>query len=227
MTYRSEFISLVRAELADPAGANAVWGDGLLMAFMGDAYNGLSTDLPPVGEVTLAAVAGQTDYPLEANRVGPGGVISVQYPSGQTLRPVNSAERQPAIFPTVTGQSSWQPYEQGWELIGDFNGSGQLLRFRYPTNVAGSIVVRFYTYYVVPVTDGAVLNLNPFDEVALKWAVCERAMAWLEETRAKRQGGSVAGNRGSQGYYHRLYGAAVAARRRAMGIKVSKVVMNG
>jgi hypothetical protein len=221
MTTRIQFLSGVRAELQDAGPVNYVWSDSLLQAFLNEGLNRLSLDLPPVAEITLAAVMGQRDYVL-----GPeiGWLIAVEFPAGCGIAPGNTGPQYGGVSPLAAGD--YQPFEQRWELI---NGLGDLhtLRFRYGLTQTGDIVVRALTTYSLPAADSSVLDLKAFDEAALKWAVCARAVGWLEEARAKRQGGSGPGSRESSDYYRHLYAGAVQARKQLKGIGSSQVVVDG
>jgi hypothetical protein len=226
MTTRAGFLSGVRTELQDPGPVNYVWPDGLLQAFLNDGLNQLTLDLAPVKEGTLAAVVGQRDYVISTGTLalGPGGLIEVQFPVGVVVPEGPTGPQY--VGATYLAASNFQAFEQCWELIA---GAGDVntLRFRYGLEQTTNIVIRAYTTYTLPASDSAVLDVNVSDEVALKWAVCTRAMAWLEETRGKRQGGNVPGNRGASGYYKRLYDGAIQARKRARGVVSSKVVADG
>jgi hypothetical protein len=120
----------------------------------------------------------------------------------------------------------FQPFEQRWEFIREA-GDHNTLRFRYGLAQTGDIMVRAFTTYTLPTADSSVLDLNALDEAALKWEVCARAVGWLEEGRAKRQGGGRPGRQESSGYYRHLYAGAVQARKQLKGIGSSQVVVNG
>lgn len=226
MTTRATFLSGVRTELQDPGPVNYVWPDTLLQAFLVDSLNQLSLDLPPVKEITLAAVAGQRDYVIAPGTLalGQGGLTEVQFPVGVVV-PEGSTGPQ-YVGATALASSDFQAFDQRWELLA---GAGDVntLRFRYALAQTGNIVVRAFGVYTLPASDGATLDVNALNETALKWAVCARALGWLEETRGKRQGGVVPGFRGSTGYHRRLYEAAIHDRKRARGIISGKVVVDG
>lgn len=226
MTTRLEFLNGVRLELQDPGPVNFVWSDALLQVFLGEGLSQLALDLPPVQEISLASVVGQRDYVIAPGTLllGPGGIIEIQFPAGIVI-PQGATGPQYAgvIYQT---SSSYQAFEQCWEHIpkaGDVN----ILRFRYGLAQAGNILVKAYTTYSVPVSDSAVLTVNVFNEIALKWAVCARALGWLEETRGKRQGAGLPGTLAASGYYKRLYETAIQARKRARGVLSGKVVVDG
>jgi hypothetical protein len=208
MTTRANLRIAIREELADP-GPAYVWTDGLLNGFINEAIGQLSIDLAPREELTLAAVVGQRDYIITTATllIGPGGIKSVQFPAGYRLE-AGDTDRQ------YEGSSSDRPFPQCWEFIRT-PGGGQTLRFRYPLAQAATILIRAQGSYTQPATDSDNLDVTLYDEVLLKWLACYRAYAWLDETRGKRSGVSVAGNRGSQGYYLRLYNSALTARQRA------------
>jgi hypothetical protein len=216
--------------LQDIGPVNFVWSDAVLQGYLNDGLYQLAIDLAPVKEISIAAVVGQRDYVIAPGTLalGPGGIIGVQFPVGYVIPEGNTGPQYEGA--SYSGSSNFQAFDQCWELLpgaGDVN----TLRFRYGLAQTGNIVVRAFTTYTLPTGDASVLDVNAFDEVALKWAVCGRAMAWLEEVRGKRQGGAVAGNRGTQwvpgSYYRRLYEAAIVARKRAKGVVSSKVVVDG
>lgn len=227
MTTRLGFLTGIRTELQDPGPTNFVWSDAVLQSYLNDGLYQLAIDLAPVKEVSLAAVVGQRDYIIAPGTLalGPGGISNVQFPPGYVIPEGPTGPQY--VGASYLASSTFQAFDQCWELI---SGAGDVntLRFRYGLTQAqaGNIVVRAFTTYTLPTTDGSVLDLNVFDEVALKWVVCARAMAWLEEVRGKRAGGNVPGNRGPSGYYKRLYDAAIAARKRAKGIISSQVVVD-
>ncbi len=226
MTTRASFLSGVRMELQDPGPVNYVWPDGLLQTFLSDGLNQLGLDLPPVKEVTLAAVVGQRDYVIGPGTLalGPGGITEVQFPVGVVVPKGATGPQYGGA--TYLVSSNFQAFDQCWELMasaGDVNA----LRFRYSLTQTGNIVVRAFSTYTLPLSDSAVLDVNVLNEVPLKWAVCARALDWLEEVRGKRQGGNVPGKRGASGYYKRLYEAAIQDRKKARGVLSSKVVVNG
>jgi hypothetical protein len=211
--------------LQDAGPVNYVWSDSLLQALLNEGLDRLSLDLPPVAEITLAAVVGQRDYVIAPGTLslGPGGVSNVQFPAGYVIPQGPTGPQY--VGSTYLASSTFQAFNQCWELI---SGAGDVntLRFRYGLTQVGSIVVRAFTTYTLPTGDSSVLDLNIFDEATLKWAVCAGAMGWLEQARAKRQGGSGPGNRESSDYYRHLYAGAVQARKRARGIISSQVVID-
>jgi hypothetical protein len=226
MTTRADFLSGVRLELQDPGPTTYIWSDGLLQAFLKDGLAQLALDLPPLKELTLAAVVGQRDYTLAPGLValGEGGLAEVQFPAGVVVPGGKTGpQSEGAVY---LAASDFQAFEQRWELMAGA-GDSNILRFRYALAQSGNIVVRAFTVYTVPANDAATLDVNGRDEVALKWAVCGRAMAWLEEMRGNRQGGRVGDAQSPSEYYTRLYEAAIRARRKARGIVSSKVVVNG
>lgn len=226
MTTRADFLSGVRLELQDPGPASYVWPDALLQAFLKDGLARLSLDLPPLKEVTLAAVVGQRDYPLDPGTLalGAGGIVEVQFPAGVVVAEGKTGPQYSGAAYLAGGD--FQAFEQRWELLAGA-GESNILRFRYPLAQAGAIVVRAFTVYTVPASDAAELDVNGRDEAALKWAVCARALGWLEETRGKRQGNRVEAARSPGGYYAALYEATIGARRKAGGVSSGKVVVDG
>jgi hypothetical protein len=226
MTTRADFLSGVRLELQDPGPANYVWSDALLQAFLRDGLNRLSLDLPPLKEITLAAVPGQRDYPVLPGTLalGAGGLEEVQFPAGVVVPPGATGPQYGGA--TYLVSSNFQAFEQRWELITGA-GDSNILRFRYALTQTGNIVIRAFTVYTMPASDAAALDVNGQDEVALKWAVCRQALGWLEENRGKRQGGSLAEGLRVSGYFQQLYEAAISGRKRARGISSGKVVVDG
>ena len=226
MTTRAEFLSGVRLELQDPGPANYVWPDALLQAFLKDSLNVLSLDLPPIKEITLAAAAGQRDYPLSPGTLvlGAGGIVEVQFPAGVVVPRGDTGPQYAGAAYLVS--SNFQAFDQCWDLPAGA-GDSSVLRFRYGPAQAGSILVRAFSVYTLPSSDAAALDVNGPDETALKWAVCARALGWLEETQGKRQGGRLAEGPRLSGYFEALYGAAILSRKRARGVLSSKVVVDG
>lgn len=226
MTTRADFLSGVRLELQDPGPTNYIWSDALLQAFLRDGLDRLGLDLPPLKETILAAVVGQRDYTISPGTLalGPWGIAEVQFPVG-FLVPVGATGPQ-YVGATYLASSNFQAFDQRWELLAGV-GDSNILRFRYALAQTGNIVVRAFTVYTVPANDAAALDVNGRDEVALKWAVCARAMGWLEETRGKRLGDRASESRCPSNYYNQLYDAAIRARRKARGIVSSKAVVNG
>lgn len=226
MTTRVDFLSGIRLELQDPGPTNYVWSDALLQAFLRDGLNQLSLDLPPTKEISLAAAIGQRDYTIAPGTLalGAGGILEVQFPVGIVVP--RGATGPQFVGATALASTNFQAFEQRWELLAGA-GDSNVLRFRYALTQTGSITVKALTVYTVPASDAAALDVNVQDEVALKWAVCVRAMNWLEETRGKRQGGTVPGFRGASGYYKRMYEAAISGRKKARGILSGKVVVDG
>lgn len=226
MTTRTDFLSGVRLELQDTGPTNYVWSDALLQAFLRDGLNQLSLDLPPVKEITVAAVVGQRDYPIAPGSLalGAGGILEVQFPAGVVIP--RGATGPQFAGATWLASTNFQAFDQRWEVIAGA-GDSNILRFRYALTQSGNIGVKAVTVYTMPGTDAATLDVNAQDEIVLKWAVCGRAMGWLEETRGKRQGGNVPGFRGASGYYKRAYEAAIGSRKQARGILSSKAVADG
>ena len=222
MTTRAQFVTKVRTELDDTSGS-PLWSAAQLNQFTEDAINQLSLDIPPQKEFTLAAVVGQRDYtiPTATCLVGPGGLISVQFPAGYVIKQGNTDPQNDVS--TYVGSAF---YGQRWEYI-ERPGDVQVLRFRNALTQTGNITVRAWTSYTQPAADTDVLDVSQTDEICLKWRVCYKAMNWLEEKRGKISGQSVPGFRGSAGEYNRLYLQSIAARRRGGGIKSSQVVVNG
>ncbi|MBN9387848.1 MAG: hypothetical protein J0I20_07360 [Chloroflexi bacterium] len=226
MTTRADFLSGVRVELQDPGPTNYTWSDALLQAILKDGLAQLALDLPPLKEIILAAVVGQRDYILLPGTLalGSGGIAEVQFPVGFVVPEGKTGPQYAGA--TYLAASDFQPFEQRWELIAGA-GDSNILRFRYALAQTGNIIVRAFTVYTAPANDAATLDVNGRDEVALKWAVCARALNWLEETRGKRQGSRVVEGQSPGDYYTRLYEAAIRARRKARGIVSGKVVVNG
>lgn len=226
MTTRAEFLSGVRLELQDPGPANYVWSDVLIQAFLKDSLGQLSLDLPPIKEITLAAVAGQRDYPILPGTLalGAGGVLEVQFPAGVVVP--RGATGPQYVGATYLASTDFQAFDQRWDLLAGA-GDSNVLRFRYAPTQTGNILIKAFSVYTVPSSDASVLDVNVQDETALKWAVCARALGWLEETRGKRQGGNVPGFSGASGYYESLYDGAILGRKRARGVLSSKVVVDG
>ncbi|HEX2909382.1 MAG TPA: hypothetical protein VH186_01145 [Chloroflexia bacterium] len=227
MTLRGDFLSKVRTELGDTDATAPVWSADLLAQFLEDGLFQLGIDLPPLKEYSLPAVVGQRDYVLDPAElvVGPGGVLKVEV-DGVEVSPGESY----SLYPTSLFCYSGLPFDNRWEFfrLGGQPSGQQMLRFRYALSRAGTITVRAYSVYSLPASDGeAFSDLTAADEQLLKWLVCWRAYAWLDEQKGKRSGQSVAGSRGSQGYYQRLYNTALASRQRAEGVKSYKVVLNG
>lgn len=219
MTTRAQFRQTVRDELADP-GPTYVWGDSLLNGFINEAIGQLSVDWPLIKFWSTAGVVGQRDYTIPAAQlVGPRGIHSVEYPAGFLLPQGDTSAQYEGV---VNSSPPQQTYEQRWEFIRSA-GDSQKLRFRYNLADTQTIQVQFYGVYTSLAADTDVLDVSGLDEAALKWATCYRAMAWLDEVRGKRSGQSVAGNRGSQGYYQRLYNQAIAARKTAKGVGVYRL----
>ena len=228
MTARYPFLLKVRGKLNDTS-ANPVWSDALLETFIDDGLVRLSVDWPAVQQLTLAAVAGQRDYPIDpaAYPVGPGGIMRVEYPVGSLVPPGNTAIQYLSL---LGGSGDGLSFGQCWEFLRQADEvNPQLLRFRYglaPAE-ADSIGVTYYGYYSLAADDDAVLQVSGLAEQALKWAVCARAMSWLEQQRGKRQGGNGTSRDGTAGYYLRLYQETVAKQQTARGILSSKVVVDG
>ena len=226
MTTRAQFRQAVRDELADP-GPVYVWADSLLNGFINEAIGQLSVDWPLIRFWSTAGVVGQRDYTIPATQpVGPRGIHSVEYPAGFLLAQGDTSAQYEGV---VNSNPPQQTYDQRWEFIRQA-GDSQELRFRYNLADTQPIQVQFYGIYTTLAADTDVLDVGGFDEEALKWATCYRAMAWLDEMRGKRGGQtgySVAGNRGGQGYYQQLYNQAIAARKTAKGIGVSRLVVEG
>jgi hypothetical protein len=187
------------------------------------AINQLALDLPPQKEFTLAAVVGQRDYtiPTATCYVGQAGLISVQFPAGYVVK---QGSTDPQIG--VESYAGTSYFGQRWEYI-ERPGDVQVLRFRNALTQTGNITVRAWSVYSQPAADSDVLDVSVLDEICLTWRVCYLAHKWLDEKRGKVSGQSVAGFRGSQGEYNRLYLQALAARRRGGGIRSSEVVLNG
>jgi hypothetical protein len=225
MTTLLTFRTQLRTELQDP-GPTFVWSDAQLNGYINDGLNQLSIDLPPLKLKTQAAVNGQRDYTLAfaSDPVGPRGIHSVEYPVG-FVKPQGDTSLQ--YFGAVGAASStyFNAYDQCWELI-EQAGDSQILRFRYNLTDTQNMLIKYWSIYTLPTGDAAVLDVSVFDEVALKWFSCGRALAWLDEVRGKRSGQSVAGNRGSQGYYQRLYNSAIQARKTAAGVKTAFLTPN-
>lgn len=222
MTTRAQIITTIRTELDDGSGS-PLWSAAQLNQFLGDAINQFSLDVTPQKEFTIAAVVGQRDYtiPTATCWVGPGGLISVQFPAGYVIKQGDTNAQIDVSSYTGSGF-----YGQRWEYIERPNDV-QVLRFRNTLTQTGNITVRAWSSYALPAADSDVLEVSQTDEICLKWRVCYLAFKWLEERRGKVSGQSVPGFRGSQGEYARLYRDALAARRRAAGIKSSQVVVNG
>ncbi len=219
MTTRAQFVAAVRQELQD-AGPSYLWADGLLQGYVNDGLNALSLDLPPTKEFTLAAVAGQRDYVigLATCVISPRGVRWVQFPAGKIVLQGDTSQQSDGFFLSGSGQ----PFEQCYELIEGL-GDTQTLRFRYGLTQSGTILVRAYTTYALPVADSSNLDLSVSDEIVLRWAVCRMATLWLEQNRAK--GAGTPPGRRSSAEYERLYQMALTSRRAALGIKSSVVTV--
>jgi hypothetical protein len=226
MTTLGSFRAAVRVELQDP-GPTFVWSDAQLNGYVNDGLNQLSIDLPPLKLKTLAAVVNQRDYILSfaTDPVGPRGIHSVEYPVG-FVKPQGDTSNQYYGAMGASGSTYQNAYDQCWELI-EQAGDSQILRFRYNLTDTQNMLIKYWSIYTLPTGDASVLDVSVFDEVALKWFSCWRALAWLDEVRGKRSGQSVAGNRGSQGYYQRLYNGAIQARKTAAGVKTGRLVVEG
>jgi hypothetical protein len=222
MTTRAQFVTKVRVELDDTSGS-PVWAAATLNQLLEDGINQMSLDLPPQKEFTLAAVVGQRDYtiPTATCLIAQAGLISVQFPAGYVVKQGNTDFQLSESY-----SSSATAYAQRWEYI-ERPSDVQILRFRNALTQTGNITVRAWSSYSQPAADSDVLDVSQSDEVLLKWKVCYLAHKWLDEKRGKVSGQSVAGFRGPQGEYNRLYLGALAARRRGGGIKSSQVVVNG
>ncbi len=226
MTTRADFLSGVRLELQDTGPASYVWSDALLQAFLKDGLTRLSLDLPPIREITLAAVVGQRDYPILPGTLalGAGGLVEAQFPAGLVVpRGATGPQYGGGTYPA---SSDFQAFEQRWELLAGA-GDSNILRFRYALAQPGDIVVKAFSVYTLPASDTASFDVNARDEGALRWAVCWRAAGWLEETRGKCQGGRLEEGQSLSGYFRLLYDEAILRRKKAGGIISGKVVLDG
>lgn len=222
MTTRAQLITKIRTELDDSSGS-PLWSAALLNQFLENAINQFSLDFPPHKEFTIAAVIGQRDYtiPIATCLISEGGIISVQFPAGYVIKQGNT---DPQV--SNTNYSGTVSYAQRWEYI-ERPSDVQVLRFRNALTQTGNITVRAYSSYLQPAADTDVLDLSTTDETAIKWLVCSYSARWLEDKRGKMSGTTVPGFRGTSGDFSRMYNQALAARRRAGGIKSGQVVTNG
>lgn len=70
----ADLLASIRVALGDEAEAS--WSDGQLLSFLNEAVREYSQHRPRLGEVTIAAVAGERTYPLPWDAAG---VISARY----------------------------------------------------------------------------------------------------------------------------------------------------
>ena len=180
----------VRRALEDTDAAAPVWSDTELNEALATAHREYGARFPREVTVTLAAVAGQTDYalPADARRV-----LRVESPGGQPLpRRAASVGHEPGAA-------------QSWAF------SGGLVRLGLPPGAP--LVVLYRGLYLFPAGDGGDLGLPEEGvDMAVAGAVV-LALKRREIAAAKRRGGSAAVG-GALEQARQSYARALAACRR-------------
>ncbi len=229
MTTRLEIKGRVRNELND-LGPNFVWADYLVYQWLDEALDQLSLDLPTRQQITIPLAGAQRNYQLStilgAAPVGPGGVVSLEFPPGNLMPRGNALQTNNGLV----SESGAQPFANCWDVIelpGGAGYGGLEILFRYPPWTAANqyAYLLIETIYTHPTADVTLLTVANFDEPLLVWYICERALSWLAEQRGKRGAGS--GRSAGPGYYSQRYELGVRARKKARGIRFREVQITG
>lgn len=174
MTTRAELRARVRAELGD-GGGTPLWSDALLHQWLDEAIREYGEQLPREASTSLVSVAGQASYALPSDL---DRVLRVEHPDG-VLR---LAARPAGGDITSVGATGRSPAVGTFDVWG-----GQLVLEPAPEAGGEAIQVRYLATYPTPATDGAVLATPSRDDAALVWAVCARALRWINTDESKRQ----------------------------------------
>jgi hypothetical protein len=174
VTTRLELRARARAELND-AGGTPLWSDAALNQWLDEAIREYGEHLPREASASLTSVAGQAEYALpgDVDRVlrveHPQGLFrSAARPAGGDVLAVETIDLTcaPGTFDAWGGQLVLQPAP---------DASGQAIR------------VRYLATYATPTSDGATLTTPTRDDAVLVWAVCRRALRWIDTDESKRQ----------------------------------------
>lgn len=167
MTTLAEVRGRLRRMLEDTEPAGQVWSDAELGEWLATAARTFGLRRPREVTTTIAAVAGQTDYPLPD---GARRVVAVESPAGYPV-----PRRPPRVAHEAGAAQSWASF-------------GGAIQFGLPPTAP--ITVRFRGLYPWPTADGATVEL-PDEGIDLTiLGATTLALSRREIAAGKRRGGA-------------------------------------
>jgi hypothetical protein len=233
MTYRTDILSRVRAELNDNGGSQ-VWSDALVYSWLNEALNQVSLDLPRAGYTASYLIPGQREYPLSGLGVSVAlGLQIVEAPRGYRIARGDVHSRQDGANrfqqqnTILASDQATRIYDNVYELY-EFAADQPYLVFRYaPVPLGGASDLLYALWYQIsyanPPDDVTPLDVDSFNEVMLVWYICGRALSWLAEQRGKR--GDIK-QTATTGYYQKLYARGLEQRTKRT-VRTARMVQDG
>lgn len=179
MTLRSALRQAIRDELNDNT-ATKLWADALLNEWINEAIRDYSRQLPEELQLTITAIADQTDYALPARFIN---ATRVEQPK-HTLRLPALGNRAPGttgplmdLESRVTRGQRFTYRVFGLEIILDPAPGG--------TGGDHDIRLEYTRYWAEPAADGDTISTPATDDEILIALVAQRAMEYLTTDEAK------------------------------------------